>query len=475
MKKPRFRFLRSPIFILKKVLIILFLPLYHFIFKVIKSKDRLLLKIAKTIGLIFIVSPLSLILDSIIFVLIFGGFYFLGIAKTPVQIIGYSMTPTLTNGQYLLVHPYNNFMFWHKKIEQGDIITFEDSKTDGKMYVKRVIGLPGETVDIKNGFVYINGKLLDEPYISKYRSTYGGTFLSECQSVKVPSNDVFALGDNRIRSQDSRFIGFIPEKDIINILYFDEQGFLKSRWTKATGNGNLNTPLLNTNDYVAMVNKLRAQNNLKPLTLNPKLSKSAQLRADMMLKFDDLTWTATRSGYPMTKSMEDAGYYNVVYGEDPVLGYYTADDLYNYMTDVNLNKDFLLKKDYQDIGIAAVIGDLNNCPVQLVVQQEAGYVPPNYKASDIESWKTSLAQLQNILPSWENIKNYSQTYNDNKLKADRILEIINLRISRDQQIITTMENNQWLSSEEESWVAQDNALYNEQEGLAKYLNSFIWK
>lgn len=475
MKKPRFRFLRLLILILKKILTILLLPLYLFVFKVIKSKDNLSIKILKTLGLIFVVSPLSLILDAFIFVLIFGGFYYFGAVKSPIQVIGYSMSPTLTNNQYLLVHPFNNFMFWHKKIERGDIITFEDSKTDGKLYVKRVIGLPGDTLEIRNGFVYINGKILDESYISKYRSTYGGTFLSECQNIKVPGGDVFVLGDNRIRSQDSRFIGFVPEKDIVNILYFGEQGFLKSRWAQANGSGNINTTLLNVNNYVGLINKLRVQNNLKPLTLNPKLSKSAQLRAEMMLKFDDLTWTATKSGYPMSKSMADAGYYNTTYGEDPVLGYYTANDLYNYMTDVSLNKDFLLKKDYQDIGVAAVIGNLNNCPVQLVVQQEAGYVPPNYSANDIESWKTSLADLQKILPSWENIKNYSQTYNDNKLKADRLLEIINLRISRDQQIIVTMENNQWLSAEEQSWVAQDKALYDEQEGIAKFLNSFTWR
>jgi len=101
-------------------------------------------------------------------------------------------------------------------------------------------------------------------------------------------------------------------------------------------------------------------------------------------------------------------------------------------------------------------------------------VPPNYNVSDIEGWENNLARLKEILPSWENIKNSPNLYREHKDQAERIIYIMNLRISRIGAIASRMRANQWLASEEKKFVEEDEGLYNEQQELAKLLNSYNW-
>lgn len=458
----------------KKLLILIILPLYLFIFKVIKSKDRLPKKILKSLGIFIFVIPFTFIVDLIILVIFLTIFYWGGIIKSPIEIVGRSMMPTLKDKQWLYMHPYNDWMFWKGKINRGDIVTFQDNNMTGeKTFVKRVVGLPNEEIELRNGFVYINGKPIDEPYVFKYRATYGGKFLPECKQIKIPSDNVFVMGDNRTGSNDSREFGLIPISDVHTILHHNEQDLSFAELTSKS-NMDVNTTLLNSADYLKLVNKLRQENNLKPLKLNDALSKSAELRANAMLKFNDLSWAATISGYPMSRSMADAGYYNIVSGEYPITGYYDANDLYNYVTEVSKNTDFLLNKDYQDIGIAAVIGDLNNCPVQLVVQQMAGYVPPNYSKDLIDDWQKSLDSLRSIQSGWQKLKQYPKIYDKEKSAVDRINDIISQRINMIEGIIVKMKANQWLSSEQDKYTrVTDKKLNDEENSIADKLNNIF--
>ena len=100
----------------------------------------------------------------------------------------------------------------------------------------------------------------------------------------------------------------------------------------------------------------------------------------------------------------------------------------------------------------------------------AGYVPPNYKSEDIESWKTNLSRLREIQPSWSRLKDNGNFYQKNKNDVDRISEIILLRISNMSSIVARMESNQWLTATEQRMVNQDKALYDEQEAVATMLN-----
>lgn len=100
--------------------------------------------------------------------------------------------------------------------KRGDVVVFKAPPDPEKDFIKRVIGVPGDSVSLKDGDVYINGKLLDESvYLKPDVKTYGGSFLGDGQSITVPQDSYFVMGDNRSNSSDSRAWGFIKTGDII--------------------------------------------------------------------------------------------------------------------------------------------------------------------------------------------------------------------------------------------------------------------
>ena len=118
------------------------------------------------------------------------------------RIDGSSMNPTLQDGQYLII---NNFSYYVDNPEAGDVIVFHHPASNLNL-IKRVIGVPGDEVMIKDDVVMVNGILLDEPYIlAAPHYTYNGV---------VPEDEYFVLGDNRDFSSDSRFWGWVPEENI---------------------------------------------------------------------------------------------------------------------------------------------------------------------------------------------------------------------------------------------------------------------
>lgn len=118
-----------------------------------------------------------------------------------IQVSGTSMVPTLHNGDRVAVEKLS---LYTNNIKRDQIVILDSGDKEHTIYIKRVIGLPGENLEIKNGFVYINGKKLNEPYLKP------GTFTSGDIKITVPENTVFVLGDNREVSEDSRYIGPIP-------------------------------------------------------------------------------------------------------------------------------------------------------------------------------------------------------------------------------------------------------------------------
>lgn len=123
------------------------------------------------------------------------------------------MHPTFLDRQYILT---NLITLQFNKPKMGDVIVFKAPTDQEKDYIKRVIGVPGDTVFIKNGDVYVNGKHLDEgKYLAPSVKTYGGSFLHENEPVTVPANSYFVLGDNRGGSSDSREWKFVPLKSVI--------------------------------------------------------------------------------------------------------------------------------------------------------------------------------------------------------------------------------------------------------------------
>jgi len=365
---------------------------------------------------------------------------------------------------------------------RGDIIIWENDATreltsrDGAEptgLLKRIIGLPGDTIELRDGVVYLNGEPHKEPYIAKPRSTFGEKFLKECQVVTVPQDAVFAMGDNRKGSSDSREIGFVPIKDITRVLPLEKQkGKLDKNWHDTTNDlADTAKSTIDRNRFVELLNEKRKENGAAPVKYEPKLDMSAKIRGESLLKHNSIQ---EQTSYDVVSSaMSKAGYWNSYVWEWSLEGYYTADELVeDYIErDTTDAKNVWFDKEFDDIGVGEVQGELNGCPTQLIVVHAAGYIPPNYKKEDIESWKTSLSGLREIQPSWARLKEYKEFYEKNKQDVDRINEIISTRIANISTIVAKMEANQWLSATEQKMIDQDKLLYDEQEAVATRLNS----
>lgn len=123
---------------------------------------------------------------------------------TPVRVDGDSMKQTLKNGDILLLYKLGN-------VKRNDIIVLHEEK-DNEKIIKRIIGMPGDTVAIKNGEIYINDKVIKDTY------AYGET--SDYNKITLDSDEYFILGDNRLISKDSRYFGPIKESEIKGKIIF---------------------------------------------------------------------------------------------------------------------------------------------------------------------------------------------------------------------------------------------------------------
>jgi len=125
---------------------------------------------------------------------------------------GSSMEPSLHHGQRLFVEKVS-YRFTEPK--RGQVVVFRYPGDERRKFIKRMIGLPGDEVAIKNGFLYVNGLRLDEDYING--PTYGTYGASTFGPVLVPEGHYFVLGDNRRNSDDSRYpdVGFVPKKNLV--------------------------------------------------------------------------------------------------------------------------------------------------------------------------------------------------------------------------------------------------------------------
>lgn len=131
-------------------------------------------------------------------------FFAINTVSARVRVDGFSMVPTLQNGEYVLV---NRLAYRNSLPERGDIIVFESPQVSDLDLIKRVIGLPGDTVRISGGQVWVNDQVLDEPYIAA-APVYNNTW-------NVPEGNLFVLGDNRNDSSDSHAWGFLPIENVI--------------------------------------------------------------------------------------------------------------------------------------------------------------------------------------------------------------------------------------------------------------------
>jgi signal peptidase I len=121
------------------------------------------------------------------------------------RVVGYSMTPTLEDEQFLVV---DKLGYRLHEPQRGDIIVFRDPRDSDRKLIKRVVGLPGEVLEIREGKVFINDTQVDEPYIeSMGRYSMAATL--------IPTDHYFVLGDNRNNSSDSHNWGTLDSQEIV--------------------------------------------------------------------------------------------------------------------------------------------------------------------------------------------------------------------------------------------------------------------
>jgi signal peptidase I len=124
----------------------------------------------------------------------------------PVKVEGTSMAPLLSDQERIFI---NKFVYRFEPIQRRDVVVFWYPLDHSKSFIKRVIGLPGESVEIRQGTVYVNGRAIDEPYVpAQYED------MSDYGPVRVPRDSYFVMGDHRISSNDSRVFGCVPSKFI---------------------------------------------------------------------------------------------------------------------------------------------------------------------------------------------------------------------------------------------------------------------
>ncbi len=124
----------------------------------------------------------------------------------PVKVEGTSMAPLLSDQERIFI---NKFVYRFEPIERGDVVVFWYPLDRSKSFIKRVIGLPGDTLEMRQGALYVNGKLVPEPYVPPRYEDF-----SDFGPVRVPEDSYFVMGDHRISSNDSRVFGAVANKFI---------------------------------------------------------------------------------------------------------------------------------------------------------------------------------------------------------------------------------------------------------------------
>lgn len=161
----------------------------------------------------------TLLTFAVVFAIVWG---IQQVALQPFMVDGHSMDYTLADRERL-------FMWKLGEVDRFDVVIIKAPNNPKKMYVKRVIGLPGDTIEMKNDQLNLNGKTLEEPYLKAKQDEFNGNFTDDFTleqitgSTTVPEGKIFVMGDNRQNSLDGRSFGFVDVDSVVgeaNIVYW---------------------------------------------------------------------------------------------------------------------------------------------------------------------------------------------------------------------------------------------------------------
>lgn len=135
----------------------------------------------------------------------------------PHKVSGSSMVPNFHDGDYIIT---NKLAMRFSPPERGEVVILQNPKNPDQVFIKRIIALPGEQINISGGQVYINNNPLSEPYLPSGTSTQAGAFLVENEAIVIPDGQYFLMGDNRNGSSDSREWGLVRKELLIGQALF---------------------------------------------------------------------------------------------------------------------------------------------------------------------------------------------------------------------------------------------------------------
>ena len=151
-------------------------------------------------------SIVQVILTVLIILVVFAGVQF---TMQSFRVKGESMEPSFHSGEYIIV---NKLTYRFSSPKRGDVVVFRNPELPDELYIKRIVGLPGETVEIKAGEIYIDGHVLEErPVFAE--------ILYDNYSVTVPDGKYFVVGDNRVATSGSHTFGPVPRQNIVGKLW----------------------------------------------------------------------------------------------------------------------------------------------------------------------------------------------------------------------------------------------------------------
>ncbi len=152
---------------------------------------------------------------TLIVAFVLAQFVMISVAQA-FQVEQYSMEPNLLPHDRVLV---NKFIYHFRQPQPGEIVVLKPPTDPSRNYIKRVVAVPGQRVQIREDHVYVNGRMLPERYLAVATAgEYGPVF--------VPAHEVFVLGDNRGNSEDSRAFGFVPDRNLVGeaiLIYWPPQ------------------------------------------------------------------------------------------------------------------------------------------------------------------------------------------------------------------------------------------------------------
>lgn len=350
-----------------------------------------------------------------------------------VHVSGQSMLPTILDGAVLSLHNPKKF-----GIERGDIVSFQNIETGASYYIKRVIGLEGEEIILKNGQVYIDNQVLSENYIYQDSPTYGNTFLSECQTYEIPKGKVAVFGDNRIASTDSRVIGFIDKKDIEGVIKTD----IKPSFSNVAKDVQLELVTLNSTLFIEKLNEKRTEKNLGPLLSHVELDNAAQTRANLIAD-DYENWKNIEE--TATALLDKTEYEYLLAQEIITFGNFNEDQLVEHVLELHpYSQDFLSDR-YYDIGIGFSNTLKGECKIPIIVILISWPTHPNYSQELIDNWNKNIDSLTEAISTLKSLKSNP---NINNIETQELIDELSSLLDQAHQLRAIIISNEWATEGE---------------------------